>query len=53
MSGIPHGDPHYEWLALQLQIHVAEAKERDQAVRAQIAQELGHNRIEVTNAYLG
>lgn len=53
MAGIPHGDPHYEWLAMQLRIHVSEARERDQAVRIQIAQELGHNRVEVTNAYLG
>jgi len=53
MAEIPHGDPHYEWLAIRLRIHPSEAKERDQAVRAQIAQELGHNRIEVTNAYLG
>jgi len=53
MVGIPHGDAHYEWLAVQLRIFPVEAKERDQAVRAQIAQELGHSRIEVTNAYLG
>ncbi|MFZ2302236.1 MAG: hypothetical protein WAW10_10275, partial [Gallionella sp.] len=53
MAGVPHGQPHIEWLARQLKITEAEAKERDQKVRAQIAQELGHSRIEVTNAYLG
>jgi hypothetical protein len=53
MAGVPHGQPHIEWLAHQLKISEAEAKERDQKVRAQIAQELGHSRIEVTNAYLG
>lgn len=45
--------PHIKWLARQLKISEAEAKERDQKVRAQIAQELGHGRVEVTNAYLG
>jgi hypothetical protein len=53
MIGIPHGDPHHEWLALQLCIHVAEAKERDQVARRESAEELGHGRVEVTNAYLG
>jgi hypothetical protein len=53
MAGIPHGEPHYEWLALQLRIHVSEAKERDQVSRREIAKELGHGRVEVTNAYLG
>ena len=53
MAGVAHGQPHIEWLALQLKISEAEAKERDQKVRAQIAQELGHGRVEVTNAYLG
>lgn len=53
MPGVPHGQLHIEWLALQLKISEAEAKERDQKVRPQIAQELGHSRIEVTNAYLG
>lgn len=53
MAGVPHGQPHIEWLAHQLKVSEVEAKERDQKFRTQIAQELGHSRIEVTNAYLG
>jgi hypothetical protein len=53
MATIPHGEAHIEWLANQLRKPLEVARERDRTVRAQIAQELGHNRIEVTNAYLG
>jgi hypothetical protein len=53
MASIAHGEPHIAWLSHELKIPEAEAKERDRAVRALIAQELGHNRIEVTHAYLG
>ena len=53
MAAIPHGEAHIEWLAVQLRKSLDVARERDRKAREQIAQELGHNRIEVTNAYLG
>ncbi|MFA6051775.1 MAG: integrase domain-containing protein [Methylobacter sp.] len=40
-------------LATYLNISEAEAKEIDRAARLQISIELGHNRVEITNAYLG
>lgn len=53
MAAIPHGEAHIEWLAVQLRKSLDVARERDRKAREQIAQELGHNRIDVTNAYLG
>lgn len=52
-AGIKHGQAHHEYLAEQLGVKVAEAREIDREAREQIAEELGHGRIEVTNAYLG
>lgn len=43
----------FDRLAECLGIPLAIAKEIDQEARARIAQELGHNRIEITHAYLG
>jgi len=40
-------------LATHLKISEAEAKAIDHAARQQISIELGHNRVEITNAYLG
>ena len=53
VSGVQHGTQHHQHLATQLNITVAAAKSADQAARLQIARELGHNRIDVTNSYLG
>jgi site-specific recombinase XerC len=52
-SGIDHGRAHHTWLAKQLGISLDAAKELDDTARDQIALELGHNRREVSNAYLG
>ena len=52
-SGIEHGRPHHEFLAKRMNISVSEARELDHAARLQIAEELGHGRIDVTNHYLG
>lgn len=41
------------YLATHLNISEDEAKEVDRAARLQISIELGHNRVEITNAYLG
>lgn len=52
-AGIKHGQAHYEYLAEQLGVPVDDAREIDREAREQIAEELGHGREEVTNAYLG
>ena len=52
-AGIKHGKAHHEWLARQLKVSVAEAKAQDVKARTQIAAELGHGRIGISNAYLG
>ncbi len=52
-AGIEHGRPHIEHMATQLGISTQEARALDQEARSQVASELGHGRIDVTNAYLG
>lgn len=52
-SGIDHGRAHHTWLSKQLGISLDAAKDLDDTARDQIALELGHNRREVSNAYLG
>ena len=52
-AGIGHGADHHRFLAAQLGIEVAAARELDLQAREQVAAELGHGRIDVTNAYLG
>lgn len=52
-AGIKHGQAHHEYLAGQLGTRIADAREIDREAREQIAEELGHGRMEVTNAYLG
>ena len=46
-------EERFERLADALGVSVEEAKAKDEEARQQIAKELGHGRIEVTNAYLG
>lgn len=50
---VSHGKAHHHYLAKQLNISVREARAKDKQVRLLVAKELGHNRIEITNAYLG
>lgn len=52
-AGVKHGQAHHKYLSRELEITLKEAKQIDQEARLQIAEELGHGRIEVTNAYLG
>lgn len=52
-AGIKHGRSHHEYLAKELGGSVAQAKILDQEIRAEVARELGHGRIDVTNSYLG
>jgi hypothetical protein len=51
-AAVPHRE-HHRYLAEQLGLSVPAARELDRAVRLQIAEELGHGRIDVTNSYLG
>lgn len=53
VAGIGHGAAHHRFLAAQLGMDVAAVRARDQQARAQVAAELGHGRIDVSNAYLG
>lgn len=52
-AGIEHGTPHHDYMADQLGVSRAEAREIDHAAREQVAEELGHGRIGITNSYLG
>ena len=52
-SGIKHGKEHYQYIATQKNITPQGAKKLDNDVRLQIAQELGHGRVGITNNYLG
>ncbi len=51
-ANISHKD-HHQYLSKQLACTIEDAKQRDHTVRAQISRELGHNRISITNNYLG
>lgn len=53
VAGIQHGKRHVEFLAKTLELSLEEAKARDESVRLQIAEELGHGRIAITHQYLG
>ena len=44
---------HHVYLAETLKISKEEARKLDHEARTQIAKELGHGRISVTNQYLG
>lgn len=52
-AGVAHGRAHHEYLVQELRVSVATAKMLDQEIRAEVARELGHGRIDVTNSYLG
>ena len=50
---VKHGYQHHKYMADQLNISLLAAKIIDKKARLQIAQELGHGRISITNNYLG
>ena len=52
-AGIEHGRAHHAFLAGRLGLTPAQAKAWDIENRKIVAEELGHGRIDVTNAYLG
>jgi integrase len=51
-AGVPHKG-HRAWIAQQLGVSLDEAGVIDRAARLEIAEELGHGRISITNGYLG
>ena len=53
VAGIKHGKTHIEYISRILKVDIETAKTIDQDARQIIAEELGHNRVRITNAYLG
>lgn len=51
-AGIAHR-AHHQYIADQLGISKAEAREIDHSARSLVAEELGHGRMSITNNYLG
>lgn len=51
-AGVHHNE-HRAFIARELSVSLERAREIDMAARMAVAQELGHGRIEITNAYLG
>lgn len=51
-AGVPHKEQH-QHLSRTLGITISAARQLDHAARMQVSAELGHGRIDVTNAYLG
>lgn len=51
-SGIRHGVTHIRYIASQLGISEARARQLDRAARLTISRELGHERISITGQYL-
>ncbi|CAK1869339.1 integrase domain-containing protein [Vibrio sp. 1CM24A] len=52
-TGIKHGAQHHQYLSKKIGCSVKQAKEFDHQARIYVAEELGHHRINITNAYLG
>lgn len=52
-SGIPRGKAFFSAMAEALSISLSSAKSLDKQARQTISQELVHNRINITNSYLG
>lgn len=52
-AGVKHGKAHHAFLAGRLGLSLGQAKAWDIENRKTIAEELGHGRIGITNAYLG
>lgn len=53
VSGVAHGEAHYQYIAEKLHISLDDARQLDKTARLQIALELGHCRVNITNNYLG
>ncbi|GEA49267.1 hypothetical protein VIN01S_00710 [Vibrio inusitatus NBRC 102082] len=53
IAGVSHGKAHLVFAAERLGITVSEARIKDEKVRLQLSQILGHHRPGITNAYIG
>lgn len=51
-ANVPHSE-RFQYIAKQLNVSLTKAKEIDHQARLQVAKELGHGRVVVTNNYLG
>ncbi len=52
-SGYKHGSSHHQYISNKVGCTVEQAKDFDRAARLSVAEELGHHRTDITNAYLG
>lgn len=52
-SGYKHGSSHHQYIANKVGCTAEQAKDFDYATRLSVAEELGHHRTDITNAYLG
>ncbi|PFG45152.1 integrase-like protein [Vibrio sp. ES.051] len=52
-SGFSHGLEHLKYMSTTLDISLEHARQLDHDARLQVAQELGHGRVNITNNYLG
>ncbi|MGR6841732.1 integrase domain-containing protein [Aliivibrio wodanis] len=52
LANVPHST-HHQYLATTLNISKQDARQLDHQARLQISKELGHERISITNNYLG
>lgn len=52
-SGYGRSEKHHQYIADRVGCTVQEAKQLDSSARMSVAEELGHHRIDITNAYLG
>ena len=52
-AGVAHGKAHHAFLAERLGLSIGQAKTLDHEIRKTIAEELGHGRVGISNAYLG
>lgn len=53
VAGVSHGRAHHHYLAERLGLSLRDARTLDREKRLQLAEELGHGRVEITHAYLG
>ncbi|MEZ8826859.1 integrase domain-containing protein [Vibrio amylolyticus] len=53
VAGVKHGAEHYKYLSEKIGCSVEQAKNFDYQARMQVAEDLGHHRVSITNAYLG
>lgn len=53
ISGHKHGSEHYKYISNTIGCSIKQARFYDKQARLSVANELGHHRVDITNAYLG